>query len=421
MSEQAEVIVVGAGLAGLTCAVELVSAGVDVLLLEASDAVGGRVRTDEYEGFLLDHGFQVLLTGYPTAKKYLDYEALDLKEFYPGAIIRMGAQAEKMADPFRRPIDGLKTLMSPVGSAGDKVRIGQMRTQMIGRSLNKIYQGPGTTSIEWLREEGYSEEFITQFFKPFYGGVMLDRELETSHKMLAFTYKMFAAGDTSVPAKGMGQISEQLADRVGRERIRLGARVARLLEGAGRGVELESGELIHANQVVIATDQDFAREQIDTLPKNTWRGVRCVYFAAPESPEEEAILVLNGRDEGVVNNLCVMSQVSEHYAPKGQALVSVAVLGEGLKMEEAELIDAVTSQLSEWYGEDVVKSWRHLRTYDIPHGQPDQSGGKLDEVMREVRVNEGLFVCGDHRETASIEGAMHSGERAARAVLDARG
>lgn len=417
MDTTTDVVIVGAGLAGLTCAVELARQGLDVTILEASDAVGGRVRTDEHEGFLLDHGFQVLLTAYPTAREYLDYDALDLRSFYPGAIIKVGKMSEKMADPFRRPVDGLKTVLSPIGTPGDKLRVGQLRTGMIARSLDSIYRGEGERSIDWLREQGYSEAFITQFFKPFYGGVMLDRSLDTSHKMLEFTYKMFAAGDTAVPARGMGRITDQLAHMSG-AKIRLETPVKEIVRG--QGVRLESGELVRADQIVIATDQDFAREQVPDIEKNSWRGVRCLYFAAPEPPEKDPILVLNGEDKGLINNLCVMSRVSPDYAPEDTSLISISVLGEGLSLGEKELVEGVRALASTWYGKAMADTWRHLRTYDIGKGQPDQSGSKLDTIFRDVRFGEELFVCGDHRETASIEGAMHSGKRAAQQVLQAR-
>ena len=413
-----DVVIIGAGLAGLTCAAELIDKGIEVTVVEAAPTAGGRVRTDHHEGFLLDHGFQVLLTAYPTAQKYLDYKSLDLRSFYPGAIIKGEGFSEKMADPFRRPLDGIKTVMSPVGSAKDKLLIGQLRTAMIGRSLEKIYQGKGMRSFDWLKDEGYSDTFITQFFKPFYGGVMLDRDLETSHKMLEFTYKMFAAGDTAVPAKGMGQLTAQLAARIPEGHLLLNTPVKQIKKG--EGIELENGDTIHANQIVVATDMDFAREHVEGIPQNTWRGVRCLYFAAPTAPEDDPILVLNGEERGPMNNLCVMSKISPEYGTKDEELISISVLGEGLKLPEDELINAVKNHAISWYGRSTIEQWRHLKTYDIHKGQPDQSDQKLDEIFRDVRFGEELFVCGDHRETASIEGAMHSGQRTAEAIINTR-
>ena len=406
-----DTVVVGAGLAGLTCARDLVKAGQNVLLLEASDAVGGRVRTDEHEGFLLDRGFQVLLTAYPQAKRVLDYHSLDLQAFYPGSLVRLpSGRLEKLADPFRQPLDGLKTLGAAVGGVGDKMKIGQMRARLMLTPLEAIYESEEESARTWLQGEGFSQEFISQFFRPFYGGVMLDRELSASKKMLEFTYKMFAAGDTSVPAAGMGAITAQIADHIGRERIRLGARVTKVSSGA---VVLESGEQIKGDQIVVATEADFATTHLKNLEHPGWRGVSCLYFDSPISPIDEPILVLNGDAGGLVNNLAVMSQVAPSYAPKGRSLVSVSVVG---GRSQGELTSQVLAELTGWFG-NQVSQWRHLRTYDIPQGQPAQD---LSVVMRPVETTmPGVFVCGDHRETPSIEGAMHSGQRAAQAVLGA--
>ena len=406
-----DTVVIGAGLAGLTCARDLVQAGQKVLVLEASDGVGGRVRTDEHEGFLLDRGFQVLLTAYPQAKRVLDYPALELQPFYPGSLVRSPiGTMEKLADPFRQPVDGLKTLGSSVGSMGDKMRIGQMRARLMLTSLDAIYESEEDSARHWLIDQGFSKDFISQFFRPFYGGVMLDENLSASKKMLEFTYKMFAQGDTSVPAAGMGAITAQIADHIGEQRIRLGSRVKQVSQGS---VTLENGERIKGDQVVVATDVDFAHEQIQEIQNPGWRGVSCLYFDAPEPPVKEPILVLNGDAAGMVNNLAVMSQVAPTYAPKGRSLVSVSVVG-GAPREA--LTGRVIQELTGWFGKQV-SHWRHLRTYDIPKGQPAQD---LSEVMRPVHTSvSGVFVCGDHRETPSIEGAMHSGQRAAHAVLDA--
>ena len=269
--------------------------------------------------------------------------------------------------------------------------------------------------MSWLEERGFTEKMIDRFFRPFYGGVMLDRELRCSSKMLEFTYKMFSEGDTSLPAQGMGAISDQLAARIGADRILYDSPVASLTQ---EGVLLESGETLRCDQVVIATDVDFASSQRPEIEPLGWRGVFCLYFDAPEPPIEEPILVLNGTGKGPVNNLCVPSQVAPTYAPDGRALVSASLLGTFDPDDEEAMIAATRDHLSEWF--DGVDQWRHLRTYHIPRAQPDQSPGNLDVIERDVRLDSRTYVCGDHRETSSIEGAMNSGRRAARALLDDR-
>lgn len=414
-----EAVVIGAGLAGLACARELVRQGREVVVLEASDGVGGRVRTDAHEGFLLDRGFQVLLTAYPEAQRVLDYAALDLRAFYPGALVQTERGAQKIADPFRRPLDGVMTALAPVGSIADKLRVVLLRAQLQRTSLADLYaREDATSTMSWLRAFGFSDHMIDAFFRPFYGGVMLDDQLNTSSKMMEFTYKMFSAGDVSIPAKGIGAISDQLAEQIGRDRIRLKSAAQAVEPGV---VTLSTGEKIQADHVIVATELHHARallkgRAVDDASRQ-WRGVTTLYFAADEAPVAEPLLILNGRGRGVVNNVCVPTLLSAALAPRGQHLISVTVLG----CDHDETLEgAARDQLAGWFGAQV-KGWRLLRRYDILHAQPDMRPPQLAVIDRPVRVERGLYVCGDHRETASIEGALRSGRRAAEALaLDAR-
>jgi phytoene dehydrogenase-like protein len=414
-----EVVVVGAGLAGLACARELVRQGRDVTLIEASDGVGGRVRTDLHEGFRLDRGFQVLLTAYPEAQRVLDYDALDLRSFYPGALIRTSGGFEKIADPFRKPIEGIKTAFADVGSLTDKLRVALLRREALGTALADIYARPDVSStLQWLRAFGFSEGMIDTFFRPFYGGVMLDDTLATSSKMMSFTYKMFSEGDISLPALGIGAMSDQLAQQIGAERIRLNTAAMRVAPGK---VMLGTGELLEAEHVVVATEAHHARallgSRFEEDATRGWRSVTCLYFGADSAPVDEPILVLNGTRRGAVNNMCVPTLMSSALAPAGKHLISVSVLGTG---HDETLEGAVRDQLSGWFGAQV-KGWKHLRTYDIIHAQPEQNAPQLAVIDRPVRLERGLYICGDHRETASIEGSLRSGRRAAEALaLDAR-
>lgn len=406
-----DVIIVGAGLAGLGCALRCLDHGLTPLVLEASDAPGGRVRTDEVDGFLLDRGFQVLLTAYPEAQRLLDYAALDLRVFYPGALVHQGTSFHRVADPWRHPIDGVKTVFAPVGSIGDKLRISQIRRAVTRITLDELWRRPDTTTLDALALAGVSQVMIDRFFRPFYGGIMLDLDLQTSSRIFDFTFRMFATGDTVVPARGMQQIPAQLAARLPEGALRLDARVVEVGEGF---VRLVDGEEHRAPAVVIATDaRDAARLQAGS-PVRPFRAVSCLYFDAPASPVGEPIIVLNGSRSGPVNNLHVVSDVAPEAAPAGRALVSATVVG-APRENSAALERAVRLQLEEWYG-PVVREWRHLRTYDIPYAHPDQMPPALRRVERDVRLARGRYICGDHVETATIHGALHSGRRAADAV-----
>lgn len=414
-----DVIIIGAGLAGLSCALELRAQGLTPLILEAADGVGGRVRTDEVEGFLLDRGFQVLLTAYPEAKRLLDYDALNLCSFLPGAKVRVNQRFETISDPFRDPVGGLSTALGATGTTTltDKLRIAALRIRLLGQSREHLYaQGSDAQTSHWLKEQGFSERIIRAFFRPFYGGVLLDRDLTTSSKMLELTYKFFAEGDTVLPAYGIGQIPLQMAHAIGHQHIRTDAAVARV---DGTYVHLENGETLEAKDVVIATDLDWASAQHDGLEPDGWKGVTCVYYDAPKPPVQKPILVLNGEDEGPVNNLCVPSQISPFYAPEGRSLVSVSVVDDDAPNHE--ILDLrIKRQMVKWFGAQVLQ-WRHLRTYHIPKAQPTQHPGQLTPAQKPVQLDAHTFVCGDHVEVASIDGAMHSGVRAARALMAARG
>ncbi len=401
----ADVIVVGAGLAGLACAVELAEAGRTVTVLEASDGVGGRVRTDEVDGFLLDRGFQIYLTAYPEGQRLLDYEALDLRAFRPGAFVRHGGAFHLVGDPVRRPGDLPATLRAPVGSLADKLRVGWL-WRLRFRDESALLAGTDVTTADELSQLGFGPAMVERFWRPLFAGIQLDPALEGPARTFRFVFAMLAAGDAAVPARGMQAIPDQLAARLPEGAIRLGVRVTAV---GPHGAILETGERIEAPAVVVATDGPTAARLTSVVDPGS-RAVSCVYFGGPESPLGEPVLVLDGDGHGPVNNLAVMSDVAPGYAPPGRALVAAAcVPGGGDGLEEA-----ARRQLRGWFGA-AVDGWQHLRTYHIPHAQPAHRPPFTP--AHPARLPSGVYVAGDHRATASINGALASGTRAAHALL----
>ena len=410
---KSDVVIVGGGLAGICCALRLEEKGVGCSVLEATDQPGGRIRTDVLDGFLLDRGFQVLLTAYPEARQRLDYAALQLGSFHSGAIVRAGGAFHKFGDPLRHWADAVPTLLAPVGSFSDKLKVNSLRGRVSAGSLEDLYRRPETTTMErLLGDHGFSESMVERFFRPFLGGIFLESNLETSSRKFEFVFRMFCQGEAALPARGMQGIPDQLSDRLKPGTLRTNARVAALSSG---GLTLSDGEQIDAKQIVLATEEPQATALLGLPGPEQYCSVACLYYAAEESPVAGPWLVLNGEGKGPINNLCVPSQVRPEYSATGQSLISVTVV-DNEAASGPELEKQVRGQLKSWYG-DSVSQWRHLRTYHIAYALPFQPPPALSPVEKPARYNGRIFVCGDHADTASIQGAMVSGRRAAEAVI----
>lgn len=406
---QSDVIIIGAGLAGLSCARKLKAEGLSVSLLEGSDAVGGRVRTDEVDGFLLDRGFQVLLTAYPEALDQLNYDELELCAFQPGAIVRQEGDFVRLSDPWREPGTFLNALFAPVGKFSDKFRMARLRSQLMRKSMEDIFEAEEMSVMQALKRRRFSRRFVDRFLKPLIGGALLDNKLAASSRMFEFLLQMFAEGDAAVPARGMQAIPNQLAASLTPGSVELNTRVHSISQGE---VKLVTGETRKASSIVVATEGPEASRLLGyerTVPS---RSVCCLYFTCREAPLDEPMLVLSGSSRGPINNLAVMNLVAPGYAPPGENLVSVTVLGWPSR-DDQSLVNMVRTQLKRWYGL-ITQEWRLLRIYRIEHGQPVVFPLNW---RQEPRLAPGLYVCGDHRATPSIQGALESGRLAAESLL----
>jgi phytoene dehydrogenase-like protein len=421
-----DTIVVGAGLAGLACARELWRAGQRTLVVEAADQVGGRVATDSVDGFRIDRGFQVLNDAYPEARRQLDLAALTLGRFQAGALVAKGSRLRRVADPWRQPLAAVGSLLSGTVGLADAMRTARLRRDAVaafraGRLDPDLPATPAErTTAEELAARGFSSAFIHGFFVPFFGGVFLERRLETAAAVFLFDFAMFALGRATLPAGGMAAIPAQLAAGLPADAIRLGARVESI--AAGR-VSLAGGETLTARDVVLATDLTAAARLVPEAAGGSWgsrreKSTTLVAFAADRSPLESPTLVVSGDETGPIDNLTVPSDVAEGYAPPGAAVISVS-LRPGAETSQPEAVAAaVRDQAARWFGARVL-GWRHLATIAVPHALPDESPAARQLRPRSPRLGEGLAICGDHTAAASINGALASGRRAAEAVLAA--
>jgi len=400
----ADVVVVGAGMAGLAAAVHLTEAGFEVLVLEASDGVGGRVRTDEVDGFRLDRGFQVYLTAYPEGTRILDLEALDLQPFEPGAVVWTDGALHRVADPLRRPGAMPATLRAPIGSFSDKLRVARLRWSIGRGDPGDLLGGPDITTMEWLQAEGFTSRMIERFFRPLLGGITLDRDLGGPARVSTFVLRMLTDGAAAVPGAGMGAIPQQLAGRLPRGALRLHSRVEALDE---RGVVLADGERIDTPAVVVATEGPEAARLAGIDPVGS-KAIAAFWFAAAEPPFADPILALDGDGDGTVCTVAPMSTVAPGYAPPGRALIAVESF-----LDPAAGEAPVRARLREMFG-SPADDWELLRSDVISHAQPRRDPPFVATLP--ARLGEGRYVAGDHRTTPSINGALRSGRLAAEAV-----
>ncbi|MBX7187631.1 MAG: FAD-dependent oxidoreductase [Vicinamibacteria bacterium] len=401
------VIVIGAGLAGLRAGGLLQAAGRDVVVLEAAEAPGGRVRTERVDGFQIDRGFQVLLTAYPEVRAALDLRALDLKSFAPGALVFKDGKSTTLCDPWRMPLRGAGGLFGPPGGLADRFRLATFRSRISLASEVELTTPAGVTFAEALRAHRFSKDFIDSFFRPWFGGITLDRSLSADAAFCKFVFRCLAHGDAAVPALGMGAVADQLASRLRPGTLRTGCRVT-AIEGAV--VRLQSGETLESGAIVVATEGPEAGRLL-RRPGAGSKSVTCLSFAAPKPPYAGPWLALNGANLGPVNNLAVMTNVSATYSSDSRALVSATILGPIGNESDAHLADQSRAQMRGWFGAEV-DAWTLVRVDRIHHAQP--LAATAPGFLRA-----GLYLAGDHTQQPSAHGALRSGRVAAEAILAA--
>jgi phytoene dehydrogenase-like protein len=408
------VVIVGAGMAGLCCARVLAGHNVPCVVLEASDDVGGRIRTDTVDFFKLDRGFQVYLTAYPEGPRFLELEKLTLNKFDPGAIVRFDGAFHKVLDPRRRPEKALTALFTPVAGVADKMHLLNLILDVTKGDPYALLQRDQRTTLDHLKLRGFGDTITERFFKPFFAGVFLEDQLSTSSRLFEFTFRMFATGDSVLPTGGMGVLPRHVAAKLPAGTVMLRTPAASVER---ERVTLHDGTVVRARAVVIAADPRTSAALLgkpDAAP--AFHATANIYFAADRSPVGEPILTLNATGQGLVNNLAVPSDVAPSYAPPGAALVSVSTVGVP-DLTDDQLVARVRDELADWYGPDVHK-WKHLRTYRIHEALPTNDVPDLASYPKPARVYPGVYAAGDWLATASTNGAMASGRRAAEAVLE---
>ena len=408
MGSDAEVLIVGAGIAGLRCALGCQQKGLDTLIVEATDRIGGRIRTDVVDGFLLDHGFQVLLTAYDECEAVLDYDDLDLATFEPGALIWTGSKFEKLIDPWRRPAQIIQAGLSPIGSFMDKLRVGRLRGRLARAPIDSIYSSAEQSTAEYLTSQQFSESFIKRFFQPFYGGIFLEPNLATTQRMFEFVFKMFGQGFAALPQKGMKAIPEQLHKQLKSGTVQFKQRVSSINSSE---IELEDGRILRAREIVLASDMTNASKLTQNhIPDRGWNKTQCSYFTSRKSPLPEPIVALNGSGTGCITNIVVPTDVRAGYGNGNDALICVST-------SEPVGADRLKEELQTWFGSEA-ESFEFIKDYHIPHALPRQLPGDNAFGQASLKTKSGIWLCGDYRYSSSIQGAMASGRLTAKAIIE---
>ncbi|MFF3658684.1 NAD(P)/FAD-dependent oxidoreductase [Streptomyces olivochromogenes] len=399
-----DVLVVGAGLAGLACARDLTRAGLGVRVLEASDGVGGRMRSDRHEGFVIDRGFQVFNTSYPQVRRCLALRALRLRPFTPGVLVHTDDGPLRLSDPTRgrRRLGDLRP--GRLAGSRDLAALGVLSARDMLAPARSIKHGDDRTTRTALAAGGFSEEFVERFFRPFLSGVFLEDELETSSRVFHLVWRSMLRGTLCLPTEGIGAVPRLLADALPAGAVRLDTPVTRLTDD---GVLLGTGGELAARAVVVATGPGQATALLPGLEMPEYRTVTTYYHTASRSPLAEPVLVTDVRRRFL--NTCVLSEVVPGYAPGGMALIATSVLGQDHAGREAE----VRAALAEAYGTDTG-AWQPLTVRTVPDALPAMPPPR--PLSRTARVGPRRYVCGDHRATGSVQGALASGARAAREV-----
>jgi len=407
------ITIIGAGISGLTAGLHLHRQGFSVKIIEASDRAGGRIKTDSIDGFRLDRGFQVLLTSYPEAKMLLDYEALQLKTFLPGATVLYDGGQFEIADPFRRPSALLATVFAPVGSLKDKLNTFLLKQKLVSKSIEGIFMQEQKSSLEQLKNYGFSSKMINRFFKPFFSGIFLENNLSTPNRMFDFVMKMFSEGDAAIPALGMEEIPKQLASQLPADSFLYNTKVVDIRENT---IFTDTGAEIKSDIIIVATEANDLISKLKNNVETQHHSVTNVYFQATIAPSNKAVVILNASEsKKVVNNLTVMTNVSKAYAPAGKVLISISCNGI-LDLDEQELVQKIKNELQPWFGKQV-EEWSHLKTYKIKYALPNLKVLKDDLTIDDMKIKDNLYCCGDHLLNGSINAAMKSGRLVADLII----
>jgi protoporphyrinogen oxidase len=401
--------IIGGGISGLIAARVLEEHGLSATIIEATDRLGGRVKTDVVDGYNLDHGFQVLLTAYPAAKKYLDFDALALQEFLPGSAIFKNGKQKIIGDPLRNLSLLIPTLFSEIGTVNDKLKILALNRRLKKKSIQNIFAEKEQTTLAYLENIGFSETIITDFFIPFFSGIFLENKLDTSSRMFEFVYKMFGEGNAALPKDGIQAIPKQLFEKLKNTTCVFNTKVKSVENGS---IILESGEIIKSNFTIIATQ---ASGLVSNLKNQAtlWKSCDTLYFEVTKREIRKPLIGLIAAPNALINNIFYHTSL-QTSATATKELLSVTVI-DRQNLTNKQLVAEVQKELKELCN---IDSCTFIKQYNIPMALPKLQDIEYEMLPSETRLTEAIFLAGDTQLNGSLNAAMIAGERAALEVIN---
>ena len=401
--------IIGGGISGLIAARVLEEHGLSATIIEATDRLGGRVKTDVVDGYSLDHGFQVLLTAYPAAKKYLDFDALELQNFLPGSAIFKNGKQKIIGDPLRNLSLLIPTLFSGIGTVNDKLKILGLNRRLKKKSIQNIFAEKEQTTHVYLENIGFSEAIITNFFTPFFSGIFLENKLETSSRMFEFVYKMFGEGNAALPKDGIQAIPKQLFEKLKSTTYVFNTKVKSVENGS---IKLESGETLKSNFTIIATQ---ASGLVSNLKNQAtlWKSCDTLYFEVAKREIKKPLIGLIAMHNALINNIFYHTSL-QTSATALKELLSVTVIDKQ-NLTNKQLVTEVQKELKELCN---IDSCTFIKQYNIPMALPNLQDIQYEMLPSETRLTETIFLAGDTQLNGSLNAAMIAGERAALEVIN---
>jgi protoporphyrinogen oxidase len=405
MNTNKKVTIIGAGISGLITAIELEKLGFNPIIIEATDCVGGRVKTDIIDGLQLDHGFQVLLEAYPQAKKYLNYKTLDLQKLIPGAVIYKNGTTSLIGDPLRDLSLFVPTLIANVGSVKDKLAIFKLNLVLKNKSIEAIFDSKQVSTLQYLKDKGFSDRIIQNFFKPFFSGIFLETDLRTSSAMFEFTYKMFGGGLAVIPKDGIQAIPNQLKSQLTSTVFRFKTKVKTVEEGR---IVLEDDSVIASDIIIIATD---ASKIVDLEKPIAWKACDTLYFEVEQDTLKKPIIGLVSDADAFINNIFYTTSIATNNTSKAQ-VISVTIIKKH-NLNETDLINKIETELK---NNCSIITKRFIKRYTIKKALPDLEHVDYIGSEAKFKFSDTIYLAGDTQLNGSLNAAMTSGEVVAKLV-----